>query len=174
MKDLSFEALVEETNASIPAERGKVNKALLLIRQAMPEVIDDELAMEIRYRAGLYRARFSEVALTPTALAAHWERVVTETEIAGRAERRGGMNLVAPASECSTCGGDRFVVVSLRPVVQSQWMKEHGIESAADARIEEMAACPSCNAEANTSFQRQDGTWARQHDPAKIREMMGR
>jgi len=86
---------------------------------------------------------------------------------------RHAVNIHAPASECATCGGDRFVVVGMRPVIASVWMKEHGIEPPETEGIEEMAACPDCNP-VDTAFTRFDGSKARALDPAKVRELLGR
>lgn len=52
--------------------------------------------------------------------------------------------------ECSTCGGDRFVVYSMHLHVQTPWMKEHGINVPKGTMSEQMAPCPDCNADANT------------------------
>ena len=81
-------------------------------------------------------------------------------------------NLSAPATACTTCGGDRFVVVSLRKPVQSPWMKERGIEVAGDATLEEYAPCPDCNAQAHPEFRRFDGTMAVAPDPGKVRDAL--
>ena len=83
-------------------------------------------------------------------------------------------NLGVPPSSCETCGGDRFVLVARRPVVASIWMKEHGIEPPETEGIDEMAPCPDCNASANPSFERHDGSMARSLDPARVRELMHR
>lgn len=99
--DLSWEALVGECNASIPAERGRCNAALRLIRQAMGDVGDENVAQEIRNRARRYRLTWPDIPLTPTALAKHWERVVSE-----RPEQ--GVNLHASAN-CPVCDGDHFL-----------------------------------------------------------------
>ena len=90
----------------------------------------------------------------------------------GETTRR-GTNQPAPDVACQTCGGDRFVLVSLRKPMQSAWMKERGIEPSETEMIEEMAACPDCN-QADTSFWRADGSRSRALDPEKIREMMRR
>ena len=88
-----------------------------------------------------------------------------------REPKSSSTNLHAPAGECQTCGGDRFVLVARRPVVQSIWMREHGITPPADSAIEEMAACPDCSS-AETGFTRFDGSKARALDPARIRMML--
>lgn len=88
----------------------------------------------------------------------------------GEVTRR-GTNRSAPSTQCRTCGGDRFVVVGSRPVVQTQWMREHGIEVSGSAAHEEYAPCPDCNP-ADASFRRFDGTMANPPDPAKVRQLM--
>lgn len=103
--DLSWEALIEETSASIPAERGKCNRALRLIRQAMGDAEDSDVANAIRHRSRLYRRLWPHLSLTPTALASHWDRLL-ETPSPG-------VNLHAEV-ECMACGGDRFVVREVR------------------------------------------------------------
>lgn len=74
--------------------------------------------------------------------------------------------------ECTTCHGDRMVVVATRPVQQTPWMKAHGITPPADASIEEVAPCPDCNSSTDTSFRRYDGSLVRPLDPGKVRELM--
>src|SRR4030095_14996727 len=54
-RDLSFEALVEVTGATVASERGAINMALKQIRETSSEHSDVELASEIRYRAKTYR-----------------------------------------------------------------------------------------------------------------------
>lgn len=74
-------------------------------------------------------------------------------------------------TDCSTCGGDRFVLVRMRTPTRSVWMEEHGIEPNEDAGYEEYAACPDCNL-ADTSHWSADGTRAAALDPAKVRELI--
>lgn len=75
MRDELFEALVEACYgrpyheiALTDSERGRVNKALAQLRKvgATPD--------EVRRRADVYRLRFPDVELTPSALAANWNR----------------------------------------------------------------------------------------------------
>lgn len=69
---------------------------------------------------------------------------------------------MAPAlakTACSTCGGDLFVLVATRP-------------SNTDAPYDEYAPCPDCNAYANTSFRRHDGSEFSGPDPSRVRQMM--
>jgi hypothetical protein len=86
---------------------------------------------------------------------------------------RRATNLNAPATVCATCGGDRFVVVSTRPVTASVWMKERGIEPPAGAVEEEWGSCPECNPQ-EVSFWRADGSKFVTPDAAKVRELLGR
>lgn len=80
--DLAFEALVRATNAVVEMERGKINVALKAIRSAwereggMPE----DLPKEIELRADAYRNMWPMLTLTPTALATHWYRVMTQRQ----------------------------------------------------------------------------------------------
>lgn len=73
---------------------------------------------------------------------------------------------------CQTCGGDKFVLVLLRRPETSQWMARHGISAVTDQMIEEMAPCPSCNPNADTSFRRHDGSEVTSMDPARISEIL--
>jgi hypothetical protein len=105
-KDLCWEALIEVTGANVSMERGALNASLKEIRDEMPDVDAVDLAGEIVYRAGLYRKAFPGAALTPTALAKHWTRVLTE----GRATPA----LAAPAapqSRCTLCRDNGWVFV---------------------------------------------------------------
>jgi hypothetical protein len=168
-RDYPFEALAEVTGTDWTAGRGELNAALKSIRE-QAEIEDDYLlADEIQARAKLYRQVMPEVMLTPSALAKHWLRVFEE------ANRKPAVasNQNAAATRCATCGGDRFVLVSRRPAVQSQWMKEKGIEVPESEGFEEYAACPDCNT-TDTTFHRHDGSVARALDPGKVREMMNR
>lgn len=168
-RDYAYEALAEVTSTDMSAGRGELNVALKSIREQSE--IDDSylLADEIHLRAKMYRAAMPEVMLTPTALAKHWMRVFEE------AQRKPAMasNIAAAYKACPTCDGDKFVVVSMRKPIQSQWMKEHKIEPS-EEMIEEMAPCPDCNMQANTETYRADGSKVRAPDPAKVREMMAR
>lgn len=78
--DLAFEALVEVTDANIDAERGRLNIALRAIRVAWEREggLPDDLAAEIPRRAQAYHDMWPTMALTPTALAVHWHRVVAQ------------------------------------------------------------------------------------------------
>ena len=171
-RDYAYEALAEVTGTDMEGGRGELNVSLKSIREQSG--IDDSylLAVEIHERAKAYRAVMGEgILLTAPALAKHWQRVVEEMQ---RAMKPKGTNLHADATVCKTCGGDRFVLVSRRPIVASIWMKEHGIEPPETEGIEEMAPCPDCNASANPSFERHDGSMARSLDPARVRELMHR
>lgn len=107
-----------------------------------------------------------EILLTPTALAKHWKRVHEESSKPVR-----GVNLSAPALECETCGGDRFVVVATRKPTQSAWMTAHSIKASETAMIEEMAPCYSCATDVEVAFWRFDGTRFTAPDPAQVREL---
>lgn len=80
-------------------------------------------------------------------------------------------NQAAPIPDCDTCGGDRFVVVAMRPPYQTAWMKEKGIEPSSEKFIE-LAPCPDCNADANTTFTRRDGQLVKSPDAGHVREVM--
>jgi len=102
-RNLPFDALVQACPGTDPTvDGGMVAKALKEIRQrcvteaqsgdprGQPSehiLFADEhgdprdnhlLAIEIKHRATLYRQRWPEVELTPTALAKHWTRLLTE------------------------------------------------------------------------------------------------
>ena len=66
------------------------------------------------------------------------------------------------ASECETCGGDRLVVYSTRPV-------EGGVANHVHA-YEEFAPCPDCNAGAQAGFWRFDGTHATAPHSIQVRK----
>jgi hypothetical protein len=90
-RDYAFEALAEATNTDWNEGRGQLNASLASIRRQC-EIEDDYLlSCEIHDRAKMYRALYSDVALTPTALAKHWLRVKEESS-----KKRGGANLHAP------------------------------------------------------------------------------
>jgi hypothetical protein len=79
--DPCWEALVRETAENPHMARGKLNVALKAIREACfsEGLIDAEAcATEIGLRARAYRERFPACALTPTALATHWFRVMVK------------------------------------------------------------------------------------------------
>lgn len=164
-RDYAYEALAETTGTDPTEGRGALNAALRSIKDQAG--IDDSylLADEIHVRAKLYRQVMPEVVLTPNALAKHWVRVVEEAQV--RQSR--GTNLHVTV-ECETCGGDRFVLVGTRPVVQSVWMRERGIEATGE-EIEEYASCPDCGPEV-TPMRRSDGTMFVPPDPAAVREKM--
>lgn len=157
-QDLSWEALVEVTGATVASERGALNAALAQIREASPDLTDEELAGEIRYRSGTYRKTFPGMALTPTALSKHWERIPIEAPKATYPEP-------SPAGECATCGGDKLVVYSTRPAP---------VEDVGHVHVyEEFAPCPDCNANADAGFWRADGTRFNTPDSGLVRRRMG-
>lgn len=157
-RDLSFEALVEVTNANVAAERGALNAALAQIREASPELDDADLAMLIQMRARSYRQAWPDITLTPTALAKHWGRVEEEAPKPTYPTRTEGGTI------CTTCDGDKMVLVGYR---RSE--SEHPGEKGFDL----MAPCPDCNSGANGDFWRADGSRFRLPDPGRVREMMG-
>lgn len=73
---------------------------------------------------------------------------------------------------CTTCGDDRFVLVSTRVPSQTPWMKAHGIEPDAETGFEEYAPCPDCNSLADTTFRRADGSLFVGPDPATVKARM--
>lgn len=82
-RDLAWEALVEVTSANEAMERGRLNTSLKAIRVAWESEggLPEDLHLEIPRRAQAYRAMWPQMALTPTALAVHWKRVVAQREI---------------------------------------------------------------------------------------------
>jgi len=83
-------------------------------------------------------------------------------------------NLQGKASNCRTCGGDKLVVVTLRPAVATSWMTKLGIKLPKVDGMEELSPCPDCSTTADPSFFRADGSQARALDPGKVREWMKR
>jgi hypothetical protein len=81
--DPVWEALIEETQAVPEMERGALNtarRAILAVCQR-EGIHPDDVPKEIRIRAQAYRDHptFSRCALSPTALAKNWCRVVGPT-----------------------------------------------------------------------------------------------
>jgi hypothetical protein len=147
--------LVEVTGATVSSERGALNAALAQIREASPDMTDEELAGEIRYRSETYRKTFPGMALTPTALSKHWERIPLEAPKPTYPEP-------SPAGECTTCGGDKLVVYSQRPAGMD------GVPGTIHT-YEEFAPCPDCNSGASVGFWRADGSRFNAPDPANVR-----
>lgn len=169
-RDYAFEALAEVTGTDWTTGRGELNASLKSIREEA-EIEDSYLLADVIHeRAKMYREVMPDVMLTPSALAKHWKRVLDES---GRKNRPQGTNRAPADIECSTCSGDRFVVISQRKPVTTIWMQEHGITAREEEMIEEYAPCPDCNS-ADISFRRSDGTKAVSPDAAKVREMMSR
>lgn len=80
-RNLPWDALVEATGANEDFSDGRIAAALKGIRAAATKegfVDDAAIAEEIPRRARAYRQCFPTCSLTPTALAAHWKRVVLE------------------------------------------------------------------------------------------------
>ena len=80
-RDYAYEALAEVTSTNWETGRGELNAALKDIRAQEPMLAEESylLGAEIHERAKMYRAVFENAALTPTALAKHWQRVKAET-----------------------------------------------------------------------------------------------
>lgn len=87
-RNLPWDALVKETSADERTEGGRLGQALKIIRRVVvedssPQTFEDpatgewHIARQIGARAALYRRRWPNVELTPTALASNWSRVVT-------------------------------------------------------------------------------------------------
>jgi Helix-turn-helix domain len=90
-RNLPFDALVRVTQADERVEGSKLGKALKTIRKlvvedyaidnamdlADPAATEAFIADRIMRRAALYRSRWPNVELTPTALASNWTRVTT-------------------------------------------------------------------------------------------------
>lgn len=81
--DLAWEALVAVTHANEAMERGRLNTALKAIRTAWETEggLPEDLPEEIPRRANAYRELWPQMALTPTALAVHWKRVMGERSV---------------------------------------------------------------------------------------------
>lgn len=73
--DPAFAALVEETKATVPFERGALNDTLAKLREELPDLTAEDLGDLIRRKAAAYRRTFPNRACTPSALAKHWNRV---------------------------------------------------------------------------------------------------
>jgi len=82
-----------------------------------------------------------------------------------------GTNRSLAVTECRTCGGDRFVTVSLRSPRQSYWMSKKGIVPPRDRFYEEVAGCPDCNTIHDLDYF-PGGKKFRLMDPAAVRQAM--
>lgn len=82
-RDLDWDALVEVTAANEAAERGRLNTALKAIRHAWDSEggRPEDLHEEIPRRAKAYHDMWPNMALTPTALAVHWKRVMAQKQV---------------------------------------------------------------------------------------------
>jgi len=78
--DLAFEKLAEVTHSNIEMERGRLNTAIKAIRIAWGREggLEEDLPREIELRAKAYGEFMPGMALTPTALAVHWHRVMAQ------------------------------------------------------------------------------------------------
>ena len=183
--DHSWEALVAVTGVNPTQARGELNYTLGKIREATAylDLGDAELAMLIKHRAGLYRQLMPDVLLTPPALWKWWDRVEAEAERVNalHAEReqedKKRTRKVTNArsyNDCTTCGGDAWVVVSYRaPGPPTTWMAEHGIEPKqhpSDKGFEETAPCPVCNISPPVMQNYWDGrAWEYGSEPGELR-----
>ncbi len=72
------------TNANEAMERGRLNTSLKAIKIAWQEEggRPEDLHEEIPRRAQAYHEMWPDMALTPTALAVHWKRVVAQRQAA--------------------------------------------------------------------------------------------
>lgn len=156
--DHAWEALVEVTNADVATMRGALNKALSVIKASAAEADIEglELALLIKGRAHLYREVFPELPLTPTSLASWWTRIEGEAErkreyAEEQAKRQTKGTNLRSHFHCTTCGGDRYVVVAHRQPQATSWMHDHKIEIKLHPKergFEETAPCPVCNIDA--------------------------
>jgi ssDNA-binding Zn-finger/Zn-ribbon topoisomerase 1 len=80
-------------------------------------------------------------------------------------------NQHAKATDCPTCGGDKFVTVRLRSQEQTMWMKEHVILPNPNSFHEEVAACPDCHTNVDASYFT-GGRKFRPMDPAAVRDAL--
>lgn len=164
-RDYSFEALVDVCGLNLAEittdERGRLNAALKQLREVHP---DDYLLADMIYeRAKLYREMYESASLTPQALSANWSQLVAQHDEWRKAQVV-QTNQYAPATECETCGGEKLVVYSTRPV-------EGGVPGTIHV-YEEFAPCPDCNT-ADVGFWRADGTRFNAPDPAVVRRRVG-
>jgi hypothetical protein len=165
-RDYAFEALAEVTGTDWVQGRGELNTALKAIRE-QSEVQDSYLLADLIHERGkMYREVMPDVMLTPPALAKHWRRVAEE---AVRKNRPQSTNRHAQATGCTTCNGNRFVTVRLRPQEQTMWMKERRLVPHPTSFHEEVAPCPACHP-VEVTYWRHDRTEFRSMDPAQVRE----
>ena len=87
VRDLAFEMLVEIQGSKLDGltirERGSINAALKAISEAMPNTTREELAREIKRRAGKYRKEWPNAALTASALVKHWSKFAAANPLTG-------------------------------------------------------------------------------------------
>lgn len=79
LRNLSWEALArigKHDPSKQPTKffSGMVGTCLKQLREAEPDLDDDDLALEIQRRASAYRAEWGDQRLTPGALVKHWSR----------------------------------------------------------------------------------------------------
>ena len=84
-RDECFEFLVQLTGATLETVtkgmRGEINTALRDIRTVMPEVT----AVEMKWRAAVYRQKWPNITCSPSALAKHWGSLETNMKKEGDA-----------------------------------------------------------------------------------------
>jgi hypothetical protein len=183
--DHSWEALVKVTGVNPTQARGELNYTLGQIRQATEymDLGDQELAMLIEHRASLYRQLMPDVMLTPPALWKWWDRVegeakrVEELAVERDKEQKERTRKVTNArsyNNCTTCGGDSWVIVRQRPVgVPTVWMSEHPTKykpHPQEKGFDESAPCPVCNTEPPVMQNFWDGrSWEYGDAPGELR-----
>jgi hypothetical protein len=79
-RNLPFDALADATGANPAASGGEIAKALAAIKTQLPADLQPDVpagwfVAEIYRRADNYRSLYPDWALTPSALAKHWNRV---------------------------------------------------------------------------------------------------
>jgi hypothetical protein len=166
-RDYAFEAFVEVTGAELGSltqnERGRINRALAELREL--EEDDYLLADLIHARAKAWKIVYPEIALTPQALTGSWSSI--EDKADAELQRRVTRPINAPtppqALRCLTCQGDKLILFSIRPSSVNP-----------TSGFEEMVPCPDCNAGADTSFFRADGSRFRTPDVDIVRTRIGR
>ena len=175
-RDLGFEALVEVTGANVSVERGALNAALKAIREQVDDIEGELLADVIREMAARYRRLWPEMTLTPTALAKHWNRILTEEQERAKPV----VYVTSDGLDCSTCGNLRSVLVGYRPAFPTLWTLAHrskthpemGLPHPAHRRHEDgyeiWAPCPDCNPQAIETVQQWRNGFERRHPERRL------
>ena len=91
----AWAALVRSTAVDERMERGRIAVAFQAIRRAhlSDGLREEDLPAEIEWRAELYRHKWPELTLTPTALARHWYRVLPKRSALEEWRKRPGNSL---------------------------------------------------------------------------------